>query len=511
MVKTSGKKAFEPGWQKHPLSLADYSDWRQVQGNGVGVLNGGQGNVYVVDIDDIDAAMPTLLAWELNEPTPTLLVETSPDHFHYFFTYSGPEKLMRKTRPYPGIDLLGINGYTALHEPLDRYHPEHMAEMPEKLVQAWLAAQEPAPLTEQATQQMMPGNRNQTVASLTGQLLKGGVPIQAAHDQLQGINAASAHPLPASEVAHTVASIARYHPPAEPLASAWPILNLNQIAQLDLPAKEIIIGPFMSASVTILAAMRGTGKTAWATMIGQAVASGEAFCGMEVNRPGPVCFVQLDMGIHSVKGRAMDATWHPDFHYVTRWQFQRQGLAVPNLGEPEHHASIIAMLRNYRMVIFDTRRACQPPGAGQDGNLWHPSYWLKSAPVRYALTDAGVSVVLLDHLTADGQVKDTKAIEDDADCVIALKDSDKGTKETCFQMELTKDRDHVNSELIYFEFDDLQHWRKFTDTSRMREVWEWRKTHSIAECADEFDIGTATVKRWCRSVREEIKKTHGGK
>ena len=296
-------------------------------------------------------------------------------------------------------------------------------------------------------------------------------------------------------------------PPAD-ANGQWPFQTLGEIRALDLPTRAPIIGPISSAAVTILAATRGTGKTLLATEVAQAVASGEAFCDWEVHQPGPVAFVQLDMAVHAVQSRADGREWHPDFHYVTRWHFQQAGMAVPDLGDESHHDAICAALAPYSLIIFDTRRACQPPGQGQAGNLWHPSYWIASAPLRYRLVDQGKAVMLLDHLTAEGEVKDTKAIEDDADCIIALKDSDKGTQELCFQIELTKDRDNIGG-FCFCEFDGKS-WRMWTEESRQREVWEYRQDHTIKETAEEFSISEGTVKNWCRQVRHQIRETNLG-
>ena len=296
--------------------------------------------------------------------------------------------------------------------------------------------------------------------------------------------------------------------PNEPVEFDFP--TLESIKSLELPPREPLIGPISTSAVTILAASRGTGKTMFATELAQAVASGEKFCNWQPARQGKVILVQLDMGVHAVQKRAANRSWHENFHYVTRWHFQRAGMAVPDIGDKAHHDWLVEKLRDYAMVVFDTRRAAQPPGAGSEGNLWHPTYWLRSAPLRYRLTDAGCAVVLLDHLTDSGEVKDTKAIEDDADCVIALKDTDKGTHDLAFQLELTKDRDHLASEdAEYFEFDGT-HWRTFSETSLKREVFEYRSTgNTIAETAEHFSIGERTVKRWCRQVRAEIRATHG--
>ena len=279
----------------------------------------------------------------------------------------------------------------------------------------------------------------------------------------------------------------------------WPFQSLEIIKHLDLPPRECVIGPFNSASCNVVAAPRGTGKTMWMTEVAQGVASGEGFCDWECKQPGPVAFVQLDMPIQAVQKRAEGRGWHENFHYIARWHFQRNNLPTPDLGDQEHHAWIVAALKHYKMVIFDTRRAAQPPGQGAASNMWHPSYWLASAPVRHALVDAGVCVVFLDHLNSAGEVKDTKAIEDDADAVITLKDTDKGTEELCFHVEMSKDRDNVGEE-TYFQLGP-KGWDQFTDGSMKEAVARYRESHTVKETAEKFGIGERTVKNYVREVK----------
>lgn len=287
--------------------------------------------------------------------------------------------------------------------------------------------------------------------------------------------------------------------PQDLTAQNWPFSTLEDIKRLSLPDRRPIIGPFLSAATTVVAASRGTGKTLWMTEIAQAVASGEKFCQWQVDEPGKVAFVQLDMPIQAVQNRAGRRLWHSDLHYVTRWHFHKAGIAIPNLGDPKQHRIIIEALSGYKMVIFDTRRAAQPPGDGAAANLWHPSYWLLSQPVRHELADAGVALVFLDHLNADGSVKDTKSIEDDVDTVLSLKDSDKGDLDLCFHVELPKDRDHVGGE-TYFEFDGTD-WRQFTDESEHERVYMYRQQHTVKETAEHFGISERTVKNWVRKAR----------
>ena len=101
-------------------------------------------------------------------------------------------------------------------------------------------------------------------------------------------------------------------------------------------------------------------------------------------------------------------------------------------------------------------------------------------------------------------MKDTKSIEDDVDCIVTLRDSDKGMKELCFQLELSKDRDHLREE-CFFEYDGTN-WRQFTDTSLKRAVYEYRQDNTIKATAEEFNISEGTVKNYVREVRAEIRE-----
>ena len=105
----------------------------------------------------------------------------------------------------------------------------------------------------------------------------------------------------------------------------WPFQSLEEIKALDLPPREPLNGPFSTAAVTIVAVERGTGKTMWMTEVAEAIASGEGFCDWKCHQRGKVVFIQLDMPIQAVQKRAKGRTWHPDFHYITRWNFQRAG------------------------------------------------------------------------------------------------------------------------------------------------------------------------------------------
>jgi hypothetical protein len=532
------KRPIDSGWRR--LSQAEV-DKHIGAGGRVGLVLANS-DVAVIDVD-MDkqhgginqATISKLLAMDLPEgPT----IKSPSGGYHQFFKTTG-KKPARQIRPFGEgitIDLLGGGGYVALYPDqngsYEQYNFESLPEFPENLIHERQAANDPQSVT--SGHNLLDDDLKQTRAML-GFLnpesydlwIKVGMALydrgdgsdqmfrawnnwsqwsdkhQPGEMRRKWNSFASNCPDKINE--QTLDYLARKAGYADPPSGlilnsvGWPMQSLEDIKKLDLPPREPVIGPFMSAAVTIVAAERGTGKTMWMTELGQSVASGESFCDWDCRNQGKVAFMQFDMPIQAVQKRAMRRTWHPNFHYVTRWHFQRADLPIPDLGNPQHHAAIVQQLAEYRMVIFDTRRAAQPPGQGAAANLWHPSYWLASAPVRHQLADLGVAIVLLDHLNAAGEVKDTKAIEDDADAVIALRDSDKGTHDLCFQVEMSKDRDNVGS-VSYFEFGDSG-WRQFTEQAPEREVLEYRATEgSTRHCGGSVRNASQRIRILCTSA-----------
>ena len=256
-----------------------------------------------------------------------------------------------------------------------------------------------------------------------------------------------------------------------PEAIEWPFLNMGALVELPIPEKVVIIGPFETASQNIIAAERGLGKTLWGTELGNAIAAGELFGeSWQADQPRPVAYVQLDMPIHSVvkrtKGRIMCAgPYHQNLNYITRWQFTHTNMVPPKLGDPAQFTAWNDALAPFDVIIFDTLKKVQPVGEGAASSSWNSAWWESSQELRTALVDEGKCLIWLHHATPDGQVKDTKAIEDDVDQVMLLTDTAKGTM-AGFQMEFTKDREALGCPSINWEFDQQGWcWRSWTDSS----------------------------------------------
>ena len=299
-------------------------------------------------------------------------------------------------------------------------------------------------------------------------------------------------------------AIEKYSAPQEP-ALPWPVVPLNDIKTMELPPRLPVCGPILSSSITVIAAERGTGKTMLATDIGDHIASGKDFNNWLVPEPGRVLMLQMDMPIQAAQKRAQGRDWHPDFHYVTRYQFKQAGITPPDFNDPHRYDEIFDQLSGYSTVIVDTRRTAFQP-RDNASNMWSPEYWLKSQEIRHRLVDEGVALVLLDHLTKDGQIKDTKAIEDDVDTIITLKDSDKGVEDLCIQVELSKDRDGVGSGTEFFEYSDETGWRQFTVDDREQQIADFAAKKGNKAAAEKFKVSersVTTYKRNCNRRERE--------
>ncbi|MCK5623593.1 MAG: bifunctional DNA primase/polymerase [Alphaproteobacteria bacterium] len=197
---------------------------------GVGIVTGAVSNLVVLDVDPRHGGGDSLRALEREHgPLPhTIEAITGGGGRHVYFTFPGGE-LRNRTAMAPGIDLRAEGGLVvappSMHASGRRYawevshHPDEteLAAMPGWLLQL---AQGEAPsrghpvaywrgLVESGVAE---GERNSTIASLTGHLLWHGVDKRVALELLLAWNRLRCRPpLEDEEVAATVDSIARTH------------------------------------------------------------------------------------------------------------------------------------------------------------------------------------------------------------------------------------------------------------------------------------------------------------
>ena len=227
------KRAAVP-WLAYQVAMADadqIGDWyRRFPDAGVAIVTGAVSGLVVVDIDSAHGGEQSLYDLQRTHGPlpPTLEAVSGGGGRHLYFAHPGGE-LRNRTGLAPGIDLRGDGGYIvappSLHISGQRYRwrPAHdpdsttPAPLPDWLLRPighpaehlghsldhWRA------LVQNGVEQ---GERNNTIASLSGHLLWHGVDPEVAMELLLCWNRARCRPpLTDDEVIRTVLSITRRH------------------------------------------------------------------------------------------------------------------------------------------------------------------------------------------------------------------------------------------------------------------------------------------------------------
>jgi hypothetical protein len=215
---------------RHP-SRAEVAGWfRQRPDANVGIVTGALSGLVVLDVDVRHGGDRSLSELELaHGPLPTTVEAlTGGGGRHLYFMH--PRGVVHnRVGVVPGVDLRGDGGCVvappSVHPTGTRYtwaparSPEEVRAAP---LSRWLA-QLAQPVTGRAghplshwrelvRRRIAEGERNNTIASLAGHLLRQGVDAEVALELLAAWNRAQCDPpLPDEEVARVVESIARLH------------------------------------------------------------------------------------------------------------------------------------------------------------------------------------------------------------------------------------------------------------------------------------------------------------
>jgi hypothetical protein len=215
--------------QRRAPSEAEIAAWfARWPDAGVGIVTGRVSGLLVVDVDPRHGGAETLAALERDHgPLPTSVeAETGGGGRHLYFAHPGGA-VRNRVGLAPGIDLRGDGGMVvappSIH-PSGRGYRWRPGRAPDEIALAeppsWLlrppesarSGHPPAYWRERVRNPVREGERNSSVASLTGHLLWHGIDPDVAAELLRCWNRVRCDPpLPDDEVLRTVESIARTH------------------------------------------------------------------------------------------------------------------------------------------------------------------------------------------------------------------------------------------------------------------------------------------------------------
>jgi len=230
----SGTKRPAVRWlnfQEQPADETEIREWfARWPDASVAIVTGAVSGLLVIDIDPRHGGEESLAAWQREHGLllPTVEAVSGGAGRHLYFAHPGGE-LRNKVGLAPGIDLRGDGGYIvappSLHASGRRYtwrrshDPDSLAlaPLPDWLLHGTSGSSDHrghslAHWRALVQSNVQEGERNNTVASLTGHLLWHGVDPEIAMELLLAWNRLRCHPpLGDDEVIRTVLSITRLH------------------------------------------------------------------------------------------------------------------------------------------------------------------------------------------------------------------------------------------------------------------------------------------------------------
>ena len=220
------------------------------------------------------------------------------------------------------------------------------------------------------------------------------------------------------------------------------LLTAAQLSQMDVPAREMVIDPFLpTSSINLLYAQRGVGKTWIGMTLAMCVALGEHFLAFEVPHRRGVLYIDGEMPLAVLKERvvAIGADKLANFHILPS-ESLFHGSGPLNIHSKKDQARIDAMLHeiDVDLIILDNLSSLRS-GIDENDNssLDDFLHWL------LALRHKGYAVLLVHHAGKGGDQRGASRLEDFLDTTIKLVAAPKEEVQeggACFDWTFTKTR-----------------------------------------------------------------------
>jgi putative DNA primase/helicase len=283
------------------------------------------------------------------------------------------------------------------------------------------------------------------------------------------------------------------------------ILDLDAFLRLELPAREFLLEPIISAKgLVMLYGPRGLGKTHVALGIAYAVAGGGSFFKWRAPKPRRVLYIDGEMPAATlqerlggvVKGagdepipqalRFLTADLHPE--------------PLPDLAEPENQAWLEGIWgARPDLLILDNLSALTSAARDNEADAWTSMQrWLLSLRRR------GVSVLFVHHAGKGGQQRGTSRREDILDTVISLRrPADYSPREGArFEVHLEKARGLSGEDADPFEASLIMEvgafrwtWKPLEDARLVRAAALFNDGSSVSDTAEALGISKSGAGR----------------
>lgn len=380
--------------------------------------------IVVLDVDPRHGGDETIAKW--NEEYGLLphgpACETGGGGQHYYFKHPGGRILSRTIAP--GIDIKGDGGQVAaapsVHISGNSYvwydgaaHNVPLPDIPEWLLVLMLGRGDGDFGDEHRAPEMpedvAPGARNSTLASLAGTLRRRGASEQVIFKALAAQNEEWSQPLDITEVAQVAASIARKEPSEAVAILSAPAaagpkkvkhayepqpFTASELELEDIPPIKWAVEGFMPEGLAIFAGKAKIGKSWKALNVSIAVAEGDVVLDVFPTPEADVLMLALEDNKRRLQGRLRklrpDGRWPERLHLETQWpRADEGGLNALDAWLGQHP--------NARLVWIDTLAKFKARPQGKRGDIYAEDYDFGQAIQQLALRHS-VCIVLITHL-----------------------------------------------------------------------------------------------------------------
>jgi AAA domain/Helix-turn-helix domain of resolvase len=198
-------------------------------------------------------------------------------------------------------------------------------------------------------------------------------------------------------------------------------MTIEEFLRRDFPPRETMLAPWLgAASLALMYAARGTGKTLVAHGVAWAVACGGGFLNWKAPKPRRVLLIDGEMRAGDIQERfsniraVSELEPAPGFLNITAADTIRDGL--PNLNSKEGQQLYADVIGDADLVIADNLSTLCPTIKENDADSWAPVMeW------QLSLRRANKSVLLVHHAGKGGTQRGSSRKEDVLDTVICLR------------------------------------------------------------------------------------------
>ena len=287
--------------------------------NNLGIVTGKNSGIAVVDLDSKEAVE---FAKNNHFPQTPLVKTGKKEGYHLYCLYKQGSRNFQKRDNLPGIDLRSEGGYVvappSIHPSGAQYQwvkgksldDLPLAELPEIILVK--SPEEKTPLRE-LYQGVPEGQRNDTLARLTGSWVNDGLTLNECFENAHLWNSKNPLPLLQKEIETTVRSIFEKHhrdkrgadseqTDKQPSCLLDSLLKWNDILNLDVSIEYILEKLIPKNSITLLFGRGGIGKTSLCMQIARAIASGTPFDTLQTIQ-APVYYIDFENPLAVLKDR----------------------------------------------------------------------------------------------------------------------------------------------------------------------------------------------------------------